>query len=69
MKYGNRVNQFKKKIQAIPEQVKSANNNIDFSNGRFQEIMIDLESIIEDLENEFYLHSEEVEKLIANRLI
>ena len=62
MKYGNRVNQFKRKIQEIPDRIRVANNKVDFSSGRPQEMMIDLESIIEDLENDFYLFAEEVEK-------
>ena len=60
------ANKFKQKIQAIPELVQQANNNVDFTNGRPQEIMIDLESLIEDLENDFYLYSEEIEIILKS---
>ena len=55
---------FKRKINHIPNTVEELNNNVDFTNGRPQEIMIDLEGLIETLDNDFYLFCEEVEKLI-----
>ncbi len=58
------LTRFKGKIQSIPTQIEKANNKVDFSSGRSQEIMIDIESLTEDLDNAFYLFCEEVEKLI-----
>lgn len=60
----NLLTRFKKKINRIPDIEKEVNSTVDFSSGRHQEIMIVLESLIEDLDNDFYLFCEEVEKLI-----
>lgn len=65
--YWHKANKFKQKIQSIPERIKEVNDKVDFSSGRPQEIIIDLESLIEDLENDFYLYSEEVEKLLSKK--
>lgn len=65
--YWDKANKFKQMIQLIPERVANSNTNVDFTAGRPQEIMIDLEQLIEDLENEFYLYSEEVEKLLSSK--
>ena len=62
-KYWGMSNNFKIKIQQIPELIATTNNNVDFSSGRYQEIMIDTEGCIETLEFEFYQYCEEVEKL------
>ena len=58
------LTEFKRKINNIPDTVGELNNNVDFTNGRPQEIMIDLDGLIETLDNDFYLFCEEVEKLI-----
>ena len=63
----NLLTVFKRKISHIPNTVEELNGNVDFTSGRPQEIMIDVEGLIESLENEFYLYSEEVEKLIAQK--
>ena len=67
LSYWQQADKFKQKILAIPKRIEEVNDKVDFSSGRPQEIMIDLESMIEDLENEFFLYSEEVEKLLPQK--
>lgn len=59
-KYWSMANDLKIKILKIPDSIATTNNKVDFSFGRYQEIMIDTEGYIETLENDFYLYSEEV---------
>ena len=62
-KYNELINDFNQKINRIPPAIEKVNNNIDFSSGRPQEIMIDLEGACTTLAEDFYLLAEEIDKL------
>lgn len=63
-KYFHLVDEFRKKILRLPEIVEKENSKVDFSQGRPQEIMIDVECLIETLADDFFLFAEEAEKMI-----
>ena len=62
--YGQLVDEFRQEIQRIPEVIEKANDKVDFSSGRPQEFMIDVECCITTLADDFFLHAESVEELI-----
>lgn len=62
-KYGKLINDFNNKINRIPDAITEVNPKVDFSNGRCQEVMIDIEGCCTTLSEDFYLLAEEVEKL------
>ena len=51
------------KINRIPDAITEVNPKVDFSNGRHQEVMIDIESCCTTLGEDFYFLAEEIEKL------
>ena len=55
------VSEFNNKINRIPVAIEEVNPNIDFSNGRHQEVMIDIENCCSTLAEDFYLVCEEIE--------
>lgn len=62
-KYGELINDFNQKINRIPPAIEKVNDKIDFSSGRYQEIMIDIEGSCTTLAEDFYLLAEEIDKL------
>ena len=62
-KYNELINDFNQKINRIPPAIEKVNDKIDFSSGRYQEIMIDLEGSCTTLAEDFYLLAEEIDKL------
>lgn len=62
-KYGKLINDFNQKINRIPPAIEKVNPNIDFSGGRHQEVMIDIEGCCTTLAEDFYLLAEDIESL------
>lgn len=56
------VNEFNNKINRIPIAIEDVNPSVDFSSGRYQEVMIDIEGCCTTLAEDFYLLCEEIEK-------
>tara|TARA_R110001583_G_scaffold21308_3_gene80838 strand:- start:2367 stop:2783 length:417 start_codon:yes stop_codon:yes gene_type:complete len=52
----------------ILKRIKKANDKVDFSNGRFQEIAIDLESIAEDISSKNFDSMEALENMLVELL-
>jgi hypothetical protein len=59
------VNEFNQKIHRIPDAINDVNPNIDFSSGRHQEVMIDIEGCCTTLAEDFYILCEEIEKTLT----
>ena len=53
-KYGKLINDFNQKINRIPIAIEDVNPKIDFSNGRHQEVMIDIEFTCRMLSCQFH---------------
>jgi len=53
----------------ILTRVMKANNKVNFSSGRFQEIAIDVESISEDISSKNFHSMEELENIILGLLV
>jgi len=64
--YYKSVDEFRKKINSVPVVIEKLNNKVDFSSGRYQEIMIDVEGSITTLADDFYLFAEFAEEQIKN---
>ncbi len=58
------VGEFNDKINRIPIAIEDVNPKIDFSSGRHQEVMIDIENCCSTLADDFYLLCEEIEKTL-----
>ena len=58
------VSEFNNKINRIPDAITDVNQNVDFSSGRHQEVMIDIENCCTTLAEDFYLLAEEIEKTL-----
>ena len=58
------VSEFNNKINRIPDAITDVNPNVDFSSGRHQEVMIDIENCCTTLAEDFYLLAEEIEKTL-----
>jgi len=63
--YAKLVDEFRQKINSIPGVIEKVNDKLDFSSGRYQEIMIDIEGCITTLADDFFLFAESAEGLLS----